>query len=114
MTLMRPEKNPARSSRVLFIGFTVLISRLISSVKPSIHGDCEETCGCWRSLSGRRGHLFLHVDTDLVVFLPSPLLIDSVVVMHQSCRCFSFQMSPGGETQSFAFNPPPPQIAGRD
>lgn len=112
MTLMRPEKNAARSSRVLFIGFMVLISRLISSVKPSIHGDCEETCRYWRSLSGQRGHLFLYVDTDLVVFLPSPLLIDSVV-MHRSCRCFSFQMSPGGETQTFAFNPPP-QIAGRD
>lgn len=99
MTLMRPEKNAARSSRLLFIGFKVLISRLISSVKPSM--SCEETCG-WSS--GRRGHLF-SVRRHRSVFLSSLLLIDSVV-MHQSCHCFSLQMSPGGEAQTFAFDPP--------
>lgn len=81
MTLMRPEKNAARSSRVLLIGFKVLISRLISSVKSSFHGDCEGNVRLLRlPLSGRRGHLFRYVDTDVVVLLWSLLLIDSVVL----------------------------------
>lgn len=96
MTLMRPEKMAARSRRRLSIGFKVLISRLISSVKTSIRGDGRGTVRLL-AVVVRTTRV---VDADLVL---SSLLIS--VLMPWSCCCSSFQMSPGGELRTFAFDP---------
>lgn len=99
---MRPEKNATRSSQILLIHFEVLIFRLISSVKHSIHVGCGE-----RAAAEARGRcqdedIFLSAWTQIPLSFacPSAFIPLSGLV----------QMSPGGETKTLAFDP---QIAGR-
>lgn len=100
---MRPEKNAARSSQILLIRFEVLIFRLISSVKHSIHVGCEE-----RAAADARGRC--QDDKDIFFSTWTQISLSSACPSTFMPLSGLIQMSPGGETKTLAFDP---QIAGR-